>query len=277
MKKTLRTLLAPVFVVVLLCSPQLLRAQQPVADTPPVERIDTLQTSKPLTINQKRAQRGLSDRRNLFVPRGQWVFGGTFSFSEHTNTDYQFLVIDGIASNGYTVKVSPMVGYAFTDNMVLGIRVGYGRTLFQLDKADLHLGQEDSGLNLTANHYNALRQTYSVAAIWRAYIPLGKSKRFALFNEMQLGGGGITSRFANDQPVKGTYETGYSFSLGISPGIVAFATNNMAVEVNVGVLGLSYTHVKQVHNQVEVGTRNTSGLNFNVNLLSIGVGLAFYL
>ena len=54
-------------------------------------------------------------------------------------------------------------------------------------------------------------------------------------------------------------------------------TNNMAVEVNVGVMGISYTHTKQVHNQVTVGKRNTSMMNFKVNIFSIGLGMAFYL
>ena len=94
---------------------------------------------------------------------------------------------------------------------------------------------------------------------------------------MSLAAGGTQARFANDSPVEGTYETGYTLSLGISPGIVAFATNNMAVEVNVGVMGISYTHAKQVHNQVTVGKRNTSMMNFKVNIFSIGLGMAFYL
>ena len=66
-------------------------------------------------------------------------------------------------------------------------------------------------------------------------------------------------------------------SLGISPGIIAFATNNMAVEVNVGVMGISYSHTKQVHNQVTVGKRDASMMNFKVNIFSIGLGMAFYL
>ena len=147
----------------------------------------------------------------------------------------------------------------------------------QLDKANLSLGDEDSGINLQAKDFYSLKHSYTVSAIWRQYIPLGRNKRFALFNEMQLSVGGSQARFANDSPVKGTYETGYTLSLGISPGIVAFATNNMAVEVNVGVMGISYTHAKQVHNQVTVGKRNTSMMNFKVNIFSIGLGMAFYL
>ena len=232
---------------------------------------------RPKTINEMRQERGLTDTHNLFVPKGQWIFGGTASYSTHTNKGYQFLVIEGINSKGYTFRVSPMIAYAFRDNMALGGRFIYSRTLLKLDNAELHFGNEETGTNIVARDFYSLKQTYSAAAIWRQYIPLGRNKRFALFNEMSLAAGGTQARFANDSPVKGTYETGYTLSLGISPGIVAFATNNMAVEVNVGVMGISYTHAKQVHNQVTVGKRNTSMMNFKVNIFSIGLGMAFYL
>lgn len=119
--------------------------------------------------------------------------------------------------------------------------------------------------------------TTTAAFIWRQYIPLGRSKRFALFNETSLSFGGIQSKFANDSPVKGTHQTGFEVGLGISPGIVAFATNNMAVEVNVGVMGINYSHIKQVHNQVRDGDIKSSMMNFKVNIFSIGLGMAFYL
>ncbi|WP_295936884.1 hypothetical protein [uncultured Alistipes sp.] len=256
---------------------QSLRAQQNI-ETAGIAAADTAAVQeRPLTINEKRRQRGLTDTKNLFVPRGQWLFGGTGSYSTHTNDSYQFFVIENISSKGYTFRISPMVAYAFRDNMAVGGRFTYARTLLKLDKADLNLGKEDSGINLVVRDYYALRHSYTVSAIWRQFIPLGQNKRFALFNEMQLSGGSTQARFANDSPVKGTYETGYTLSLGISPGIVAFATNNMAVEVNVGVMGITYTHTKQVHNQVTVGKRDASMMNFKVNIFSIGLGMVFYL
>jgi len=45
----------------------------------------------------------------------------------------------------------------------------------------------------------------------------------------------------------------------------------------VGVMGISFTDVRQVHNQVSVGRRRSSNMNFKVNIFSIGVGAAFYL
>ncbi len=243
------------------------------------EAADTVRSefSAPLSREEQRARRGLTDVTTEFVPRGQWIFGGTASYSTHSNDSYRFLIIDGIESVGYTFRVSPMVAYAFRRNMALGGRFIYSRTLFKLDTADLKFGDAETGTDISVKDFYALRSSFQVAAVWRQYIPLGKSKRFALFNEMTLAGGGIRAKFANDSPVRGTYESGYSLSLGIAPGIVAFATNNMAVEVNVGVMGFSYNSVKQVHNRVSVGRRSSSMLNFKVNLLSIGLGMAFYL
>ena len=256
-KITISTLLTLLY---LAGTAQALRAQQTTEDAS--LPADSVGQERALTINEMRQQRGLTDTHNLFVPRGQWIFGGTASYSTHSND---------------TFKVSPMIAYALRDNMAIGGRFIYSRSLLKLDKADLNLGGEDSDLNFEVNDYYSLRHSYSVAVIWRQYIPLGRNKRFALFNEMQLSGGGTQARFAKDSPVKGTYETGYTFSLGVSPGIVAFATNNMAVEVNVGVMGITYTHTKQVHNQVTVGKRDASMMNFKVNIFSIGLGMAFYL
>ena len=230
-----------------------------------------------LTVNERRSQRGLTDTRNLFVPKGQWVFGGTASYSTHRNDSYQLLIVEGIDSKGYTVRVSPMIGYAFRDNMALGARLIYGRSLLKMDAAELKIGDEESGTQVEVRDFYTLKHSFEAAVIWRQYIPLGSNKRFALFNEMQLSMGGSQARFANDAPVKGTYQTGYDFSLGISPGIIAFATNNMAFEVNVGVMGITYNHTRQVHNRVTVGERSSGMLNFKVNIFSIGLGVAFYL
>lgn len=229
------------------------------------------------TINQMRAERGLTSKSNVFVPQGQWIFGGTASYSTHSNDNYNFLVVEGIRSDGYTFRVSPFIAYAVRDNMAVGARFVYSRSLLKLDNADIHLGEEGSGVNLSFDYYYALEHSYSGVAVWRQYIPLGESKRFALFTEMQLSAGGSQSKFAADQPVKGTYQTGYHLGLGVVPGLVAFATNNMAIEVSVGVMGVEYSHTRQVHNQIRVGNRSSSNMNFKVNIFSIGLGFAFYL
>ncbi len=243
------------------------RGQEPPAD----------EWHAPLTVNERRAQRGLTDRDNVFVPKGQWIIGANASYSAHENGGYNLFVIEGVESEGYTFRVSPLLAYAVHRNMALGVRASYSRTNLAIDRAQVVFGDAESGTQLSVSDYQSVRHDYTVSFSWRQYIPLGRSKRFALFNEMQLGAGGTQSEFAAGQPVEGTYETGYTLSLGISPGLVAFATNNVAVEVNVGVMGITYTDVEQVHNQVRVGHRRSSSMNFRINIFSVGVGVAFYL
>ncbi|MDE5707197.1 MAG: hypothetical protein K2O63_04645 [Alistipes sp.] len=214
---------------------------------------------------------------NRFVPKGQWVFGIAASYSAHTNEDYTFLVIDDINSDGYTCKVTPFLSYALRDNMTVGVRFTYSRSLLRIDGGRINMGEEDTGIDIGIDFYNALQHNYSGAVIWRQYIPLGQNKRFALFNETSLSLGGGQSRFAADSPVRGTYSTSFTGSLGISPGLVAFATNNLAFEVNVGVMGISYTRTRQIHNRVTSGTQSSGMINFKVNILSIGLGISFYM
>lgn len=221
--------------------------------------------------------RGLMDLTNVFIGKGEWSIGGSVSYSTHTNDSYQFLVIDDIYSEGYSFKVSPMFTYAYADNKSVGARLVYNRSLLKIDNASLSFGDEDTGLNLVAQDFYSLTHSYSAQAILRQYIPLGRSKRFALFNEVQLGVGGSESKFAFDSPVTGTFSRSQDYSLGLSPGVMAFASNRVVIEVSVGVLGLSYSHIEQVHNQVTVGSMDSKSMNFKVNILSIGFGLGFYI
>lgn len=45
--------------------------------------------------------------QSTFVPKGQWIAGSSISYSEHTEDNYQFLIIDGFKSDGYTFKSAP--------------------------------------------------------------------------------------------------------------------------------------------------------------------------
>ena len=79
------------------------------------------------------------------------------------------------------------------------------------------------------------------------------------------------------QNYRGTYSQGFGASLALQPGIVAFVTNNTALELSIGVFGIGYERTKQTKNQIETGVVESSNMNFKVNLLSIGFGVSFYL
>lgn len=221
--------------------------------------------------------RGLVDLNNVYIPKGKWSVGGAVSYSTHYNDSYQFLAIDNITSEGYSFNVSPMFTYTYANNQAVGARMVYERTLLRIDNANLSIGDDESGVSLSVTDFYSLSHSYTMQAILRQYIPIGSSRRFAMFNEVQLGAGGSQSKFVYDSPVTGTYAVGRNFSLGLTPGVTAFVSDNIVMEVSVGVLGLSYSRVEQVHNQVTFGDVESKSMNFKINILSIGFGVGFYI
>ncbi|MCD8079951.1 MAG: hypothetical protein LUF04_05930 [Bacteroides sp.] len=213
---------------------------------------------------------------NTFVPKGQWIVGSSVSYSEHTEKNYQFLVLDGFNSDGYTFKVSPMLLYAFKDNLALGGRFTYGRTLFKMDGVTITL-DEDNDFDI--DNLYTLKHSYSGMAVLRNYINLGGSQRFGLYNDVQLQMGGSQSKMVSGsgESVTGTYATSTDLKIGVAPGMVAFINNYTAVEVSVGVLGFNFSKTRQTTDQVYIGERTMNSANFRINIFSIALGIAFYL
>lgn len=203
------------------------------------------------------------------------MVGGTVAYSTHRNDNYRFFIIEDINSNGYRFSLSPVFCYMVRDNMGVGMRFSYGRKLLKVDSASVSIDQTQ----INVKDYYTLSHDYSMIAIYRNYIPLGDSKRFALYNEVQfsLGGGQAKLIDGHGTSIVGTYEKTKLASIGLSPGMIAFVNDHLAVELNVGMLGLKYSQTDQIHNQVETGTRRASQINFNVNILAIGFGVAYYL
>lgn len=222
----------------------------------------------------ERIDRGIMQA--VFIPKGQWLAGGTVSYSEHEENNLNFLVIKNVEALGYTFNVSPYVGYFFKDNMAAGLRFGYNRTYLDMANFELNLG-EDFNINLKDLYY--LEHEYQVSGFLRTYMPIGKSKIFGLFNELRLTyayGVGKNSTGSNTE-YDGTYEQAHNLQIGIAPGMSAFVTNWSAVEVSVGVMGYNFKWQNQKTNQVETGIRRTSSGNFKINLFSINIGMTFYL
>lgn len=212
----------------------------------------------------------------VFIPQGQWIVGGTFSYSEHEENNLNFLVLKNIEDLGYTFKVSPYVGYFFKNNMSAGVRFAYNRTYLDMSNFEVNLG-EDFKISLKDLYY--LEHNYEVSGFLRTYVPLGKSKIFGLFNELRLTyayGVGKNSTGSGTE-YDGTFERANMLQLGIAPGLTAFVTNWSAVEVSIGVMGYGVEWKKQRTNQVEEGYKRTSSGNFKINLFSINIGMTFFL
>lgn len=218
--------------------------------------------------------------RNLegikFIPKGQWITGLSVSYSQSDQDNYQFLIIERLKGDTYTFKLSPMLMYAFKDDMAAGGRFAYARSLTRLNNADFVL---DSETEYNLDNLYSLSHTFYTTALFRNYFSLGSSTRFGLFNEVELQYGYGQSKFAtgSGDAISGTFQTTNSISIGLTPGAILFLNNYSAIEVNIGVLGFNYSHSKAVTDQIYVGNEHHSSANFRINLFSITFGVVFYL
>lgn len=218
--------------------------------------------------------RGIEQK--TFIPKGQWMCGASFSYSEHTDDNFKFLVIDDINSVGYTFKVSPVVSYFIRDNIALGGRLAFSRSSTDLGNLSLNLGDD---LNFDLSDYRDKTNSLSTSFFIRTYLNLGDSKRFGLFNEARLtyGYGRSKTEDGTGEELKGTHQIKQNLNFGLAPGITCFINDYTAVEASLDVLGLDFKWYDQKTNQVETGKRTSSGANFKINLLSISLGITFYL
>ena len=169
-----------------------------------------------------------------------------------------------------------MVAYAFKDNIAGGGRFMYNRNLTKINSVDITIN-EDTGFNVE-NMYS-LSHNWGGTFFHRNYISLNNNRRFGLYNEIQVTMQKGRSKIINGEgdDLTGTFEKSTEVGIGLSPGLVAFVNNYMAVEVGVGVLGLNFNKVRQVTDQVYVGERSYNKANFKINLFAISLGLVFYL
>ena len=215
-------------------------------------------------------------QKSVFIPRGSWMVGGAVSYSEHNESNLNFLVLKDVEGEGYNFSVSPYFGYFFRDNIAIGGRFAYKRDFLDLGNFDLNLG-EDFNISLKDIYY--LEHKYEASMFVRTYMPIGRSKIFGLFNEARLtyGYGTGKNSTGSGPEYDGTYQTVQNMQIGFAPGMTAFITDWSAVEVSVGIMGFDFKWLDQETNQIETGKQRISSGNFKINLFSINIGMTIYL
>lgn len=228
--------------------------------------------------------RGIGISTSVFIPKGAVGFGTAFSYGTYdigNNVDdygYKALfgMIGGVHAQMISGGVSPHVSYFVADNLSVGGRFDFKRNKFDVGSANLNLTED---MSFGINDFHHLKDSYGGAVFARYFIPFGTSKRFAMFSELRASGGYAQSETykLTELDKHGTYQDIYDFEIGVIPGLCAFVTNTIALEVAVGLVGLNYQKVVQKTNQVGTSIMENSGANFKVNLLDINLGISFYI
>jgi hypothetical protein len=225
--------------------------------------------------NFGRYDRGLYNY--LFIPKGQWMFGLTASYGEFSADDVEVLqAISDLDFKGKQYAIRPTIGYFIRNNQAVGIKFAYTRGEADLGSLNFNAG-EDLSFNLHDISYYSSK--YTIGVYYRNYVGLGRSKRFAVFNEVSLDFGSGSSRFKRyyGDDLSDTRTNITEASLNFSPGVCVFIMENLSFNVSFGVFGLHMTKESQITNGDDEGSRFSSGANFRFNLFNINFGIGVHI
>jgi hypothetical protein len=228
------------------------------------------------------AQRGMIRRdaaKTLFIPKGQWMLGGQLSWKQWDNDNLSYLLLQDLNFAGHTFSGGPYLGYFFAKNMAAGARFSYSRSYLNIDKVGMSLGE---GLSFSLNDFYYLQHGYLSTVFLRSYIPIGESKIFGLFGELQLNHtfSEWKCTLGRDDLLQGVYQNTHAVGLGLGGGMVVFLTDFAAAEVMLNVGGCDYKwgyqSIKKI-DKIDEGRLSRSSADFRIDLFSIKFGLTFYL
>lgn len=228
-----------------------------------------------LTADAQKFDRGLNyEKAPMFLPAGNLMIGGTASYEQHGLQDFKFTMLSDINVKGYALKATPYVYCTFYRNMALGVRFSYKRTMADIKAAKIAINDD---LQFEFDDIYAIQHTYYGSLSYRYYVPLFGSKVFALFSDIGFSAGAGQGKILNKNGdfSDGTYQKILDLSLEVTPGLIFFVANEMAIEASIQILRVGWKNVQQTSNQIYLGRYDGVGATFNINLLSINLGVDF--
>ena len=215
------------------------------------------------------------EARPVVAPKGSFLIGGSASFAGHSNDNYDFAIVKGINSVGYNVAASPEFCYFFSDNLGVGARVGYGRSMMDISSAKAEL----TSLSMGLEYYFLESRNVNTMLFLRYYFPVADSRRVAFHVDAGVGARFAQSKNSEEHTgaVVGTWESNNKFGLYVNPGVTAFLSGRVAVFASVGMAGISYSRKNQVHNQVYNGKAGSFSISYLMDVSALSIGLDIFL
>ena len=213
--------------------------------------------------------------------KGTWSLGGTFSAKSNAYTDIDLLVADVNNFNQRAFKFRLEGSYFISENMSVGLGLQLGE-----DEIDLAI---DLMNNSFQREIRTFSRGYGVQGFIKNYIPASANNVFFITNQTELFysfESGPAETYINNI-LERKYSTEHSMGLSLRPGILIFFTENFAFDINMGVLGLSFTkedvrykyppNNPPAESDRKENSRNTSAdLNLKFDLLKVGFGFSYY-
>lgn len=199
-----------------------------------------------------------------------WYVGFAFSLTDQQLENQVRLIDKVLQGSDLNYNLSFHTGYFLNDYFMVG-----GKVLYQRDRFTGDVVVQGDTIQRSR-----VKSIGTVAPSFKSYFPLTKNERLSFFNEIGVGFGGgntLVRNVRNNDEIEKIYSKDFTFTAGISPGITFFAIENFAFEVQLNnLIGYQYDVSHKTTNEVEEGKVTSHNVNFNINLLSLNLGLAYY-
>ncbi len=218
--------------------------------------------------------------KNRFVYKGEVLMGITASYGTLTsdNSD-MLLILEQIDAKGAMATVKPYIGFAYSDNHVLGIRFGYTHMDGSLGNLGLNLGEQND-LSFSLGDMGFKSSNFQVGIYHRSYVGLDRRGRFGLFADLEaaISTGSSSFEYLSGEEPKLNDSHNLKAELSFNPGVAVYLFPNVCATLSFGLGGLQYTKITQKDAAGEVvGSREASKLQFRLNLAQINIGFTFHL
>ena len=240
---------------------------------------DSLRTSVPadrrFLPTSRRIDRGINDI--CYAYKGEMAIGFAASYGTLTSDDTDLmLILDGIDMKGSVFTLNPSFGYFIKDNICLGVRFGYTRTLGHVS---LNLGSAND-ISMSLSDVGFKNRMTTMGAFMRSYAGVDPKGHFGLFGELELMFRMGTSVFsyAPEGGVKSTDGSNMQVRIAFSSGVAVYIFPNVCCTLSFGLGGFQFSKVNQKDAAGNVtGSRQASKLLLRLNLADIKIGLNFHL
>lgn len=209
-----------------------------------------------------------SDNFKPFRKRNFYT-GLSFSLSDKSLTNVDQIIQKVVSGDKTGFNIILKGGYFTGDYGMVGINFAY-----EEEKFDGILLKDSDSINS-----KSISRAYSFTPYVRSSVPLTENERLSFFTEVGLLMGvsnGLTRNTKNLDEIEKVYDDDFNLRLGISPGITFFAMENFAFEVQLDVLGYELNVKNREINGVEQSKEVKHNVDFNIDILSLKLGLAYY-
>lgn len=199
------------------------------------------------------------------LPKKSGFITPTFNLNHHSNTNTQILGTQFDSEYRLEYAVNFNWGYFLADDFSIGLQVSYNN-----EREDLKYYPE--GVYTVSNYYANL---VSLIPNIRNYFGAGRFKAFAQTNLGVTFGKGLKRIYTeeNDSKIDSQY---LEFILAVQPGIAVFVADFVTLELSINLLGLTTNYEKSTLNDTSESISKSSTINFDINVLSLNIGLGFY-